>query len=205
MLTNKPKESRLSDWFMRGLLPGASPGEELQTKHVPHSASHHHLKKQETDTWRVFPLILFPQIIESNAKWEKAKEGENFQQKKKLYALAFGKVRWVTSVRERWANLEAAVPIQTTILASFHCQHLRLESDFSTLCSQFLFPPFFPPHMICPCPRSLFVFHRLHRQNSQMILRENKPRHRCSSRRTCTLLNLWILRSSSCPYTGWRT
>lgn len=145
MLTNKPKESRLSDWFMRGLLPGASPGEELQTKHVPHSASHHHLKKQETDTWRVFPLILFPQIIESNAKWEKAKEGENFQQKKKLYALAFGKVRWVTSVRERWANLEAAVPIQTTILASFHCQHLRLESDFSTLCSQFLFPPFFPP------------------------------------------------------------
>lgn len=69
---------------MRGLLPGASPGEELQTKHVPHSASHHHLKKQETDTWRVFPLILFPQIIESNAKWEKAKEGENFQQKKKI-------------------------------------------------------------------------------------------------------------------------
>ena len=38
------------------------------------------------------------------------------------------------------------VPTQTTVLASFHCQHLRFESNFSTLCSQFLFPLFFPPY-----------------------------------------------------------
>lgn len=38
------------------------------------------------------------------------------------------------------------VPTQTTILASFHCQHLRFESNFSTLRSQFLFPLFFPPY-----------------------------------------------------------
>ncbi|MEQ2286759.1 hypothetical protein AMECASPLE_005639 [Ameca splendens] len=37
------------------------------------------------------------------------------------------------------------MPIQTTVLASFHCQHLRFESDFSKLRSQFLFPLLFPP------------------------------------------------------------
>lgn len=52
------------------------------------------------------------------------------------------------------------VPTQTTVLASSHCQHLRFDSKFSTLHSEFLFP-LFSPHMICPCPRSQSVFHRL--------------------------------------------
>lgn len=38
------------------------------------------------------------------------------------------------------------VPTQTTVLACFHCQHLRFESNVSMLHSQFLFPLFFPQY-----------------------------------------------------------
>lgn len=72
------------------------------------------------------------------------------------------------------------VPTQTTVLASFHCQHLRFQLNFWTLHSQFLFP-LFSPHMICPCPRIQWVFHRLHSQSLKIILVENILRSRCSS------------------------
>lgn len=38
------------------------------------------------------------------------------------------------------------VPTQTTVLASSYCQHLRFDSNFSTLHSEFLFPLFSPPY-----------------------------------------------------------
>lgn len=73
------------------------------------------------------------------------------------------------------------VPTQTTVLDCFHCQHLRFESHFFSAPQPISLSPIFPPHMICPCPRSQSVFHRLHSQRLKSILVENKLRSRCSS------------------------
>lgn len=73
------------------------------------------------------------------------------------------------------------VPTQTTVLDCFHCQHLRFESHFFQRSAANFSFPYFSPHMICPCPSSQSVFHRLHSQRLRSILVERKLRSRCSS------------------------
>lgn len=77
-------------------------------------------------------------------------------------------IEQLLSERERDGLISGQLmPTQTTVLASFHCQHLRFESKFSTLCSQFLFPLlFFPPTIwFVFFQRSQSVFHRLRSQS----------------------------------------
>lgn len=144
----------------------ASPGEELQTKHsfiqlLPFTPPTRDGCLTSTYNWKT---SLFPPIIESNA------EGKGGGGKTSKYYTHWHLVKYAEQLLSKRDGLISGqpMPTQTTVLASFHCQHLRFQLNFSTLQRQFLFPLFFP-HMISPCPRSYSVFHRLQSQSSKVF------------------------------------
>lgn len=129
------------DYFL--VRRSVSPGDQLQTKHSAHSAAPLHPtdKRRMLDKRSQQKTSLFPPIIESNAEW-----GGRRQSFIILYTHWHLAKRIEQPLSERDGLISGRpVPTQTTVLASFHCQHLRFESNFSTLRSQFLFPLFFPP------------------------------------------------------------
>lgn len=120
----------------------ASPGEELQTKHSTHSAAPLRPadNRQMLDKQSQQKTSLFPPIIESNAGGGGGKTSEYYPHWHLAKCIE-------QPLSERDGLISGRpVPTQTTVLASFHCQHLRFELKCSMLRSQFRFPLFFPPY-----------------------------------------------------------
>lgn len=120
-----------------------TPQERSSRLNTAHSAAPLHPtdKRRMPDKLPQQKTSLFPPITESTAEWG----GGGKTSKYYTHWHLAKHIEQPLSERDGLIS-GRPVPTQTTVLAGFHCQHLRFELNFSTLRSQFLFPLFFPPY-----------------------------------------------------------
>lgn len=157
----------------RGILPHAdkpTPRRGAPDYTLIHSSRCPSPQRHRDDAWRELPAekkkpSLFPPIIESNAEEEEKEAKLQNIKNNGIWQKAWS---WPLSEGDGLIS-EWPLPTQTTVLAHFHCQHLRFALNFSMLYSQFLFPSFVPPRMIPPSSQTSVSLSVQHSRSFEII------------------------------------